>query len=337
MRLGGPAEVVIDEAALARLPANHLHRIELHGAQVFICGTAHVSEDSAALVTSVVDAVQPGVLLVELCPQRTSLLLPPPQPSEEAPQKSSLEQVKDVMAQRQGLSGAFQLALGYFYKKVGSEIKITPGAEFRAALEAVKRGRVSCQLVLGDRAIGVTIQRAWAMLPLWEKTKLMWQLLRAMFSKISKEDIERMKQSDVLTELMIEFCEYFPSLSRVLLQERDLYLARSLFDAAKPAPRRQQRTGDEDEDEMREEEERETIQNGRVVAVVGLGHVQGMVDALGRWKRGDSTPEKDCVDLLYVPPTSWSARRLGLLFVAALIAMGVLAFFGLRYAVRMLF
>jgi pheromone shutdown protein TraB len=329
-----PDVVVIDEAALASLPSNHLHRMELKGKTVVIVGTAHVSHSSAALVTQVVDAVQPGVLLVELCPQRTSLLLPQAPPGEEAPQKSSLEQVKEVMAQRQGLSGAFQLALGYFYKKVGSEIKITPGAEFRAALEAVKRGRVPCQLILGDRAIGVTIQRAWALLPLWEKVKLMWQLVRAMFSKISKEDIERMKQSDVLTELMIEFCEYFPSLSRVLLLERDLYLARSLYNATRLSERQQ--FDDEGEKEEEQPERREPMGSERIVAVVGLGHVKGMVEALERWKRGDSTPEVECVDLTFVPPTSWTARRMGLLFLVALIAVGVLAFFGIRHLIRLI-
>jgi pheromone shutdown protein TraB len=72
-----------------------------------------------------------------------------------------------------------------------------------------------------------------------------------MLTPISKQDIERMKQSDVLTELMIEFCEYFPSLSRVLLLERDLYLARSVYSIAMSAEA-----------------------GNRIVAVVGLGHVK---------------------------------------------------------------
>jgi hypothetical protein len=37
------------------------------------------------------------------------------------------------------------------------------------------------KLVLGDRAIGVTIQRGWSLLPLSEKFKLMFQLAKVLF------------------------------------------------------------------------------------------------------------------------------------------------------------
>ncbi len=300
-----------------------------------------MSEDSVHLVTQVVDAVQPNVLMLELCPQRTGLLMPPS--SEEEGKKesgkkkrkrkkkrffssfscifsgqknhqSALQHAKQVMANGQGLSGAFQLALGYFYQKVGSEIKIQPGAEFRAALQAVQRGCVPCQLVLGDRAIGVTIQRAWCLLPLSEKFKLMLQLAKAMVTPISKADIERMKQSDVLTELMLEFCEYFPSLSRVLLQERDLYLARSVLQIAYSPEG-----------------------GNRVVAVVGLGHLKGVEDALNRWKNTPGLAQDECKDLTHVPATPWTARRMGILFLLIFIVLCVLSFFGLRMLYRLIF
>jgi len=149
---------------------------------------------------------------VELCPQRAGLLFPPAKPKEK--EDGAVAQIKQTMKDRQGLSGVFQLLLSHLYKKVGNEINIQPGAEFRAALDEVQHGRVHCRLVLGDRAIGVTIQRAWALLPLGEKIMLCFQLLKAFLVTIRKEDIERMKQTDVLENLMIEFCEAFPSLAK---------------------------------------------------------------------------------------------------------------------------
>jgi pheromone shutdown protein TraB len=135
-----------------------------------------------------------------------------------------------------------------------------------------------------------------------------------MVTPISKEDIERMKQSDVLTELMLEFCEYFPSLSRVLLLERDLYLARSIVGISMNAD-----TGD------------------RVVAVVGLGHLKGMQEALERWKKNPELIQEECKDLTFVPPTPFTGRRMALLFVLIAILIGVLVFFGARQVIRWIF
>jgi pheromone shutdown protein TraB len=217
-----------------------------------------------------------------------------------------MTQIKHTMKERQGLSGIFQLLLANLYKKVGQEIKIQPGAEFRAALEEVQRGYTPCRLVLGDRAIGVTIQRAWALLPIKEKLMLCFQLIKALFMKIGKEDIERMKQSDVLADLMIEFSVYFPSLTNVLLKERDIYLARSLYEC----------TGQ------------------RVLAVVGLGHVRGMQETIRRWQEQPELREAECRHLTHVPPTSWTGRRMVLALLILVVLLGVGAFYGLRAALR---
>ena len=338
---------VIDEKALEQVPDGHLFRFRLHESEVFVCGTAHVSDESASFVERVVDAVQPNVLMVELCPQRISLLLPPEPVDPNKKPLGALEQAKQVLSSRQGLSGVFQLALGYFYSRLGNEIKITPGAEFRAAVDAAQRGRIPFRLVLGDREIGVTIQRAWGLLPLMEKIKLMFQLVKSMFAKISKEDIERMKQTDVLTNLMIEFCEYFPSLSRVLLTERDLYLARCIWHLSLP----QRITAEQQRQQLQQQQQQQDgvvvedveledkiVPAGeRIVAVVGLGHAKGMTDAIERWRQGKSKPEDDCKDLMVVPPTPWSARRIMLLLLVIVVLTGVLGFFGVRQAIRAIF
>ncbi|VDN13791.1 unnamed protein product, partial [Dibothriocephalus latus] len=47
---------------------------------------------------------------------------------------------------------------------------------------------------------------------------------------ISKEEIEAMKKHDLLEELLKNMAGSFPELSRVILEERDLYLARSIWE-----------------------------------------------------------------------------------------------------------
>lgn len=51
---------------------------------------------------------------------------------------------------------------------------------------------------------------------------------------ISKEDVERCKQKDLLAEMLAEMTGDFPKLYEVFVKERDQYLARSLRLAASP-------------------------------------------------------------------------------------------------------
>lgn len=50
----------------------------------------------------------------------------------------------------------------------------------------------------------------------------------------SKEDVEKCKQRDLLEQLLKEMTGEFPALSRVFVDERDIYLTHSLKTAAQP-------------------------------------------------------------------------------------------------------
>lgn len=196
------------------------------------------------------------------------------------------------------------------YKKLSKHLKVMPGAEFIAALEAVKENRRPCSVVLGDRDISVTIQRAWAKLPVMEKLQVVVGLIRAgLFMDITPEDVERMKDSDVLASLVMEFGAQLPVLTSVLLNERDVFLAKSISQC----------------------------KGNRVFAVVGLAHSKGIQETLRRWESGESNPEDDCRDLTTIPPTPFTPRRLVGLFVLLLLVALLGLFFGVRFAWRMMF
>ncbi len=92
--------------------------------ELFILGTAHVSEKSATDVKRAIELCKPDVLLVELCRARAGLLLqraePPPADDAPAPELGWAD-IKRTLAERQGLSGIFQLLLThstYFCNRV---------------------------------------------------------------------------------------------------------------------------------------------------------------------------------------------------------------------------
>ena len=51
-----------------------------------------------------------------------------------------------------------------------------------------------------------------------------------------KEDIEKLKQSDILEALTKEFGATFPEFKTILIDERDMYLTCSLRNAYQPIP-----------------------------------------------------------------------------------------------------
>ena len=57
--------------------------------------------------------------------------------------------------------------------------------------------------------------------------KMLAAMLASVFSdeKLSAEDIEKLKQKDVLQSMMEELADYLPAAKEVLIDERDIYLA----------------------------------------------------------------------------------------------------------------
>jgi pheromone shutdown protein TraB len=51
-----------------------------------------------------------------------------------------------------------------------------------------------------------------------------------------KDDIEKLKRSDILDTLVKEFGDTFPEFKRVLIDERDMFLTSSLRTACQPIP-----------------------------------------------------------------------------------------------------
>ena len=91
------------------------------------------------------------------------------------------------------------------------------------------------------------------------------------------EQIEDLKDEDTLTKAIKDMGHKFPSLVRVLIEERDLYLASSIYKA--------------------------TLEHGTVVAVVGAGHVPGICDA---WEAADDIDRRS---LLVLPEQKAPATK----------------------------
>jgi pheromone shutdown-related protein TraB len=224
----------------------HVTRLEWAGKDIYLVGTAHVSQLSVDEVTRVIEEVRPDTVCVELDEQRHRMLV-----DEDAWRKLDIFQ---VIRQQRVLFLLSSLALGAYQRKMGEKLGVKPGAELLAAVKTAEK--VGAHLVLADRDIQATLKRTWANLSFWDKVKITGGLVEAPFAseEIDAEKIEHLKDKDVIGEMLGELARELPRIKTPLIDERDAYLISSICEAP----------------------------GQKIVGVVGAAHVSGMVARLGQ-------------------------------------------------------
>ena len=219
-------------------------KVELEGKTIYIVGTAHVSAQSVQDVRAAVAAVRPDTIAIELCEPRYQGLV-----KKNAWRNTNIFQ---VVKQGKAMFLLAQLVMQSFYRRLGKQLEVEPGAEMLAGAACAEETGAKLELI--DRRIDITLKRVWRHLGFWHRMKLAGVLVEAMFSseEIEGKDIEALKKQDQLEALMGEMGKAFPEIKKRLIDERDVYLAQKL----RLSP------------------------GERIVAVVGAGHVPGMLKAI---------------------------------------------------------
>ena len=216
------------------------HHLSMEDKEIILVGTAHVSRESADLVERVIKEEKPDTVAVELCQSRYQAMT-------EANKWQETDLIK-VIREKKAFLLLSNLMLASFQKKIGKKLGIKPGEEMLRAVNVAKE--IEADIHLADRDVRTTLSRTWRLMGFWTKFKLMFQLITSMgdVDEIEKEDIEKLKQQDVLETLLSELGKTLPELQRVLIDERDQYLAHKI----------------------------RTAPGNKIVAVVGAGHVPGI-------------------------------------------------------------
>jgi pheromone shutdown-related protein TraB len=253
---------------------NHsdIHIVEVGKHTIILVGTAHISKESANLVRSVIETEKPDVVCVELDPQRYQSLV-------DQKKWESLD-LKTVIRKKQLTTLLINLLLASYQKKLGQQLGVQPGVELLEAVRAAEENNIP--IALCDRDIRITLRRAWSSMGLMDKLKLLTAGFASLFEReeISEEKLAEIRQKDVLNEMIAELGEAMPTLKRVLIDERDTYLAQKISEA----------------------------KGEKIVAVVGAGHVQGMIKALQNHKPVNLS------EIEQIPPVSpvWKALGWGI-------------------------
>jgi pheromone shutdown-related protein TraB len=253
--------------------------------EIILVGTAHISAESVELVHRVIAEQRPDCVCIELDERRYQALS----------EKSRWEglDLREVIRSRQLATLLLNFVLASYQRRLGDKLGVMPGSELlEAARSATALGR---PFVLVDRDIRITLRRAWSALSLLDKSKLLASALLGMVEEqeLSEEELRRIRQKDVLSELMSELGRVMPALRRVLLDERDAYLAQKI---------------------------RETP-GQKLVAVVGAGHVTGMRAAL------ESNAPVDMAEITRIPEVPMLWKLLGwalpVVILASIVSIGL--------------
>ena len=216
------------------------HHLSTEDREIILVGTAHVSTESADLVERVIEEEKPDTVAVELCQSRYQAMT-----DKNRWQETDL--IK-VIKEKKAFLLLSNLMLASFQKRIGKKLGIKPGEEMLRAVNTAKK--MEADIHLADRDVRTTLSRTWRLMGFWTKFKLLLQLITSMgdVEDIEKEDIEKLKEQDVLETLLSELGKTLPDLQRVLIDERDQYLAHKI----------------------------RTAPGKKIVAVVGAGHVPGI-------------------------------------------------------------
>lgn len=210
-----------------------------------IIGTAHVSKESVNEVKDAIYEQHPDIVAIELDRGRYAKIKNKMMGIEEDDEISVTRIIKE---NKVGLFLVNTL-LGYFQSKIGDEVNVDPGSEMIGAIEACEDLNIPIALI--DREINITLQRALNKMGFMEKAKFAYGLLLSIFGLDDDEDdidIEELKKSENIDDMMEIFKDEAPSVYEVLVHERDAYLAGRIMQ----------------------------IPHEKVIAVVGAGHRPGI-------------------------------------------------------------
>ncbi|MFA7484884.1 MAG: TraB domain-containing protein, partial [Phycisphaerae bacterium] len=185
--------------------------IKVGDKDVYIVGTAHVSQESVDDVRNTIQSVKPDAVCIELCQGRYDSMT-----------QKDIWQKMDIFKIVRQKKAAFllaQLVIGAFYRRLGEKLGVTPGAEM---LEGINQANeIGAKLVMADRPIEITLKRVWRYLRFWDKLKLMFSIIGNVCApeEIDADLIDKMKQQDQLETILAEFAGKFPEIKRRLIDE----------------------------------------------------------------------------------------------------------------------
>ena len=195
-------------------------KITYNNKNIYLIKTAHVSKNSIEDVDECFKEINPDSICIELDKQRYESLN----------NKDKWRDTDISKIIKEGKVGLLlvNIILSSFQKRMAISLNSQNGGEMIEGIELSKK--YNKNLVLADRPVNTTFSRIWNSLGLYEKSKLLVSIIMSIFDKeeISEEDLKELKEKDSLETALNEVSKEFPNVKKVLVDERDQFLAQKI-------------------------------------------------------------------------------------------------------------
>lgn len=212
----------------------------------------HTDPESVETARRTVLEVKPDVVAVELDHLRYHQLTNPEQYQRDDQDMTSGHSVNDLMNQ-----------IALLEKNLGQETGAKVGTEMMAAIDAGRS--INAKIALIDRPMDKTVQ-ALAQVPLdeiYRLTNLIPSVSEGINGGEAGSFMEFLKEDGAVEDLLENFKKEFPVLAMVLIEQRDAYIAQAIKSILKDV-------------------------DGKIVAVLGAGHIEGVTKQLENLLRDDA-------------------------------------------------
>ncbi len=212
--------------------------------EIYLVKTAHVSKNSVQDVKDCILEVGPDAICIELDEDRYKKL--------DEPDKWRESDIIKIIKEKKVGFLLVNIILSSFQRRMAKNMDTSSGGEMLEGIKASKE--LNIPLVLADRPIKITFSRIWNSLGLMEKSKLLTSIIGSIFDdeEITEEDLAALKQADALDAALREIGKEFPNVKKILVDERDQYLATKI----KNAPGK------------------------KIIAIIGAAHANGLIKSL---------------------------------------------------------
>ncbi len=257
---------------------------------ITILGTAHVSRASAEKAQELIESQEHEVVCIELCQSRFNAMTDP--------NVLAKMDLFDVIRSGKASMVTASLALGSYQQRMAEQFGIEPGLEMKTSIKYAQQ--LDLPVVLIDREVGTTLKRVYHNVPFWKRLYIISGLFASVVSRetVSEEEIEKLKSGDLLETTFAQFSEDANDLFVPLIDERDRYMTAKLLQGLKDHPGK------------------------NLLAVVGAGHVKGMVDYLKKFSTENGYDPARVIDDLDVIPKKRSWFKFIPWIIVALVVFG---------------
>jgi pheromone shutdown-related protein TraB len=190
--------------------------VSLGEREVTVVGTAHVSDESVQEVRDTIEQLEPDFVGVELDENRLESI-------RDREGWKDID-IKEAVRDGRGSVLALNLLMSIYQRKIGMEQGVEPGSELLEAVEAAEDNGIEYDVI--DQDISVTLKRVKEELGFFDK----FLLLSSIVFERTDIEVEELKESDMLSQIVTELEEEFPELKKVLLDERNDYMAEKILE-----------------------------------------------------------------------------------------------------------